>query len=241
MESVRLQKYLADCGVASRRKCEEIILQQRVTVDGAAVSELGVKVSGGERICVDGKPVKAATKKRYILLNKPSGYVTTVSDEYGRKTVLDLIKSEIKERIYPVGRLDFESEGLLMLTNDGEAAYAMTHPKHDFDKTYIVALNKVPSPANVDKLRRGVVIDDKKTLPAKVEWMKDNVLKIIITEGRNRQIRKMAEAVGYEVVSLRRIAIGNIQLGHIPSGRWRHMTPGEIRYVKGAADDDHRS
>ena len=232
MENVRLQKYLADCGVASRRRAEEIILAGRVSVNGEAITTLGTKVGGNDEVTVDGAAVTPVGKKIYMLLNKPAGYLTTVSDDFGRKTVIDLIKDEVKGRVFPVGRLDFETEGLLLLTNDGDVTYALTHPKHEISKTYIVTLDRTPSPADLDKLRKGVMIDDRKTLPAKVRLIKDNLVEITIHEGRNRQVRRMAEAVGYEVEALKRTAMGNILLGNIPSGRWRHITKVELEYLK---------
>lgn len=232
MSDMRLQKFLADCGVASRRKSEEIIVQGRVAVNGTKVTELGTKVSGNDLVQVDGKKIKPVAKKIYMLLNKPVGYVTTVNDDFDRKTVMDLIKEEIRERVFPIGRLDYLTEGLIILTNDGDITYALTHPRHDIPKTYVVTLNSVPNPAAVDKLKHGVVIDGRKTMPAKVEWLKDNILQITISEGRNRQIRKMAEAVGYEVKALKRISIGNIRLGNVPLGRWRHLSKNEVEYLK---------
>ena len=232
MEEIRLQKYLADCGVASRRKCEEMIIAGRVKVDGETIIQLGTKVSGSEKITVDGQAVAFSSKKKYILLNKPSGYITTAQDDYGRPTVFDLIKGEIHQRVFPVGRLDYDTEGLLIMTNDGDMTYTLTHPKHSVDKTYIAHLAHVPRPVDIDKLKRGVMIDGRKTAPANVDWLKDNILKITIREGRNRQIRKMIEAVGNEVEYLQRISIGNIVLGNVPLGRWRHLSPGEIDYLK---------
>ena len=212
---IRLQKYMADCGIAGRRKCEEIITSGRVSVNGNVVTELGTKVSDRDTVMLDNKLIKVNNKKIYIMLNKPSGYLTTVTDDRGRKTVMDLVSGEINERIFPVGRLDFETEGLLLLTNDGDLAYKLTHPKHNFDKTYKVVLNLVPSPSAVSMLRNGVVIDKIKTYPAKVEWLKDNTLYISIHEGRNRQIRKMCEAVGYKVKYLCRVSMGNLKLGRL--------------------------
>jgi len=233
MEEIRLQKYLADCGVASRRKSEELILAGRVKVNGQVITQLGSKVTDNDEVLVDGEKVVPVFKKVYILLNKPVGYITTVSDDFGRQTVMDLVNDEIHTRIFPVGRLDYDTEGLLIMTNDGDVTYALTHPKHNIDKTYIATLNNVPHPDDVDKLRRGVVIDGRRTMPANIDWLKDNVLKITIHEGRNRQIRKMFEAVGYEVKHLKRISVGKIQLGNVPLGRWRHLTKAEIDYLKG--------
>lgn len=232
MEEVRLQKFMADCGIASRRKCEEIILSGKVKVNGIKVTELGVKVSNDDEVIVEGKVIKPITKNYYIAMNKPVGYVTTVSDEFGRPTIMDLIVDEVHSRVYPVGRLDFDTEGLLLLTNDGDLTFKLTHPKHNIFKTYVAVLKDVPQPRDIERLKKGVIVDGRKTAPAKLDWLKDNVVEISISEGRNRQIRKMFEAVGHEVVNLQRIAIGNIKLGNIPLGRWRHLTPAEIKYLK---------
>lgn len=237
MEKIRLQKYMADCGVASRRKAEEIILQQRVTVNGETITKLGTKVGDGDVVTVDGQVIKPTTKKVYMLLNKPTGYLTTASDDFGRKTIMDLIKGEVHDRVFPVGRLDFDTEGLLLLTNDGDVTYSMTHPKHEIPKTYIMTLDKAPSLKAISRLKSGVLIDDRRTLPAKVALIKENVLEIAISEGRNRQIRKMAEAVGYEVVALKRISIGKLTLGNIPLGRWRHLTKVELDYLQRLVDN----
>ena len=231
MEETRLQKYMAECGVASRRKCEEIILEGRVSVNGNRVTELGTKVTDGDVVAVDGKELHPVGKKVYIALNKPVGYVTTVSDQFDRPTVIDLVCDEIHTRVFPVGRLDYDTEGLLLLTNDGGVTYKLTHPKHTIFKTYNVVLNEVPNPKEIEKLKRGVVIDGKKTQPAKLNWLKDNLIEISISEGRNRQIRKMFEAVGYTVVGLKRVSVGSINLGNIPLGRWRHLSPNEIEYL----------
>lgn len=236
MEEIRLQKYIADCGIASRRKAEEMILQKRVAVNGEIVTQLGTKVGQDDVVTVDGQRIKPTSKKVYVLLNKPAGYLTTASDDFGRRTVMDLIKGEVHTRVFPVGRLDYDTEGLLLLTNDGDVAYAMSHPKHKIQKTYIVTLDKVPSQKAIDRLRRGVIIDGQRTLPARVDLIENNMLEISIREGRNRQIRKMAEAVGYEVVALKRISIGILKLGNIPLGRWRHLTKMELDYLRKLVD-----
>ncbi len=230
--SVRLQKYMADCGIASRRKCEDIILSGRVSVNGDVVRELGTKVCDSDEVFVDGNKITPVTKKIYIMMNKPQGVLTSVSDDRGRTTVLDLLQDEVHERVFPVGRLDFDTEGLLLLTNDGELAYGLTHPKKNIDKTYKTVLNEVPSPSDVERLKSGVYIDGRKTYPAKVEWHKDSTLFISIHEGRNRQVRKMCEALGYKVKFLQRISIGNIGLGNVPLGRWRRLNDSEINYLK---------
>ena len=232
MEEIRLQKYMADCGVASRRKCEEIILQGKVKVNGIKVTELGTKVTEEDEVSVNGEVIKKVFKKVYIAMNKPVGYITSVSDEFDRPTVMKLVEDEIHTRVYPVGRLDFDTEGLLIMTNDGDLTFKLTHPKHTIFKTYVATLNDVPHPKNIEKLRKGVVVDGKKTQQPKVNWLKDNIVEISISEGRNRQVRKMFEAIGYEVVTLQRVSIGNLALGNIPLGRWRHLSQAEINYLK---------
>ena len=232
MEEIRLQKYMADCGVASRRKCEEIILQGKVNVNGIKVTELGTKVTEEDEVSVNGEVIKKVFKKVYIAMNKPVGYITSVSDEFDRPTVMNLVEDEIHTRVYPVGRLDFDTEGLLIMTNDGDLTFKLTHPKHTIYKTYVATLNDVPHPKDIERLKKGVVIDGKKTQQPKVNWLKDNIVEISISEGRNRQVRKMFEAIGYEVVTLQRIAIGNLTLGNIPLGRWRHLSNPEINYLK---------
>ena len=223
---------MADSGVASRRKCEEIILQGKVKVNGVKVTELGTKVTEEDEVTVNGEVIKKVFKKVYIAMNKPVGFITSVSDEFDRPTVLNLVEDEIHTRVYPVGRLDFDTEGLLIMTNDGELTYKLTHPKHAVYKTYVATLNDVPHPKDIEKLKKGVVVDGKKTQPPKVNWLRDNIVEISISEGRNRQVRKMFEAIGYEVVNLKRIAVGNLTLGNIPLGRWRHLSVAEINYLK---------
>ncbi len=236
MEEMRLQKYLAMCGIASRRACEEIMLSGRVTVNGNIADSLGTKVTETDDVRVDGKPVKLNSKKIYIMVNKPAGMVTTLEDTHGRPTVAQLYENEIRERIYPVGRLDMDSDGLLIMTNDGDLTYALTHPRHVVDKTYLVTINGQISNSALHKLRNGIVLDGRKTAPAIVEEVGgDNqtaILKFIIHEGRNRQIRRMLEAVNKKVLRLQRIKIGNLTLGHIPEGRWRYLSPAEIKYLK---------
>lgn len=232
LEEIRLQKYMADCGLASRRKCEEIILQGKVTVNGKKVIELGTKVTEEDEVSVNGEVIKKVFKKVYIAMNKPVGYITSVSDEFDRPTVMNLVEDEIHTRVYPVGRLDFDTEGLLVMTNDGDLTYRLTHPKHKVYKTYVATLNDVPHPKEIERLKKGVVVDGRKTQPPKVNWLRDNIVEISISEGRNRQVRKMFEAIGYEVTNLQRIAVGNLTLGNIPLGRWRHLSNAEINYLK---------
>lgn len=237
-EKVRLQKYMAQCGVASRRHSEELIRAGKVMVNGKTVTQMGVLVSDEDEIRVDGVLIKREEKKVYIMLNKPSGYVTTVSDPRGRRTVLDLIDG-VDERIYPVGRLDYDTTGLLLLTNDGDFAYESTHPGKMVAKTYLAEVKGRPSDDKLDMLRYGVDIGGFITSPADVEVIKNKekstILKIIIHEGRNRQVKRMCETIGHEVVKLKRTAIGNLSLGKLKTGQWRYLTPREVNLALGRA------
>lgn len=230
----RLQKYMAQCGVASRRKCEEIILSGRVKVNGQTVTELGYKVDEGDEVFLDGKPILPETNKVYIALNKPVGYVSTVKDERGRKTIIDLI--HIKERIYPIGRLDYDTSGLILLTNDGDIYNKVIHPREEKNKVYVALLKGIPSDEDVAFFRKGMDIDGYMTAPAvltiKRTVGKDAEVEITIHEGRNRQIRKMCDKIGHPVISLKRIRIGEIYLGDLPEGKWRHLTEEEIERLK---------
>mgnify|MGYP000932790343 FL=1 len=230
----RLQKYLAECGVASRRKCEELILQGKVKVNNQIVTELGVKVNPEKDIVkFEDKEVKPTSKMVYILLNKPIGYVTTADDQFGRDTVLDLVK--VKERIVPVGRLDMYTSGALILTNDGDFVYKVTHPKHEIEKTYTVTVKGIIKNEEVEQLRKGVKIDDYITKPAKVKILKTDIeknisrLEIVIHEGKNREVRKMCESVGRKVLALHRSKIGKIGVKDIELGKWRYLKDREIQ------------
>ena len=230
----RLQKYLAECGVASRRKCEELILEGKVKVNNQIVTELGVKVNPEKDIVkFEDKEIKPTSKMVYILLNKPIGYVTTADDQFGRDTVLDLVK--VKERIVPVGRLDMYTSGALILTNDGDFVYKVTHPKHEIEKTYTVTVKGIIKNEEVEQLRKGVKIDDYITKPAKVKILKTDIeknisrLEIVIHEGKNRQVRKMCESVGRKVLALHRSKIGKIEVKDIELGKWRYLKDGEIQ------------
>lgn len=231
MEEMRLQKYLAMANVASRRACEKLIADGRIKVNGETVTEMGTKVSENDEVMFDGEVVSIVKKKYYIMLNKPSGYVTTVSDEFNRKTVLDLL-SDIEDRVFPIGRLDADTEGLLLLTNDGDFTYSVSHPKHKVEKTYHAYVTGIPKKAEINMLRNGVEIDGRYTAPAKanvIETGKNSALvELKICEGRNRQVRKMMEKIGHRVIGLKRVAIGNIMLGNLPLGKWRHLTKAEI-------------
>ena len=234
MEEVRLQKYLADCGIASRRKCEQYIQQGKVQVNGKVITELGTKINPKKvQVKFENKEIKENRKLAYILLNKPIGYVTTVDDQFNRDTVLDLVK--VKERIVPVGRLDMYTSGALILTNDGDFVYKVTHPKHEIEKTYTVTLKGIIQNDEVEKLRKGVQIEDYTTKPAKVKILKivqeKNIsrLEIIIHEGKNRQVRKMCEAIGKKVLALHRSKIGKIGVKDLKLGEWRYLTEKEIQ------------
>ena len=228
---MRLQKYMALCGVASRRTAEIMIRSGRVSVDGKVVSAMGQMVDGSEKVAVDGKEIERETRKVYILLHKPEGYVCTVKDPQGRPTVMDLLGG-LRERVYPVGRLDWDSSGLLLLTNDGELAHQLTHPRHEVSKCYIALVDGVPTGHVQNELRRGVVLDGRKTAPAEV-WCTPlnetaSEIELLIHEGRNRQVRRMCEAVGHPVQALKRIAIGALSLGELPEGEWRYATKEDL-------------
>ena len=231
----RLQKFLAQNGIASRRKCEEYILQGKVKVNGNVVTQLGTQIDPEkDEIKFLNELVKNTNAKHiYILLNKPIGYVTTVKDQFNRETVMDLI--DIKERLVPVGRLDMYTSGALILTNDGNFVYKITHPKHEITKTYNVTLKGKITKDEVENLKAGVVIDDYKTKPAKVRILKIDEEKdisrveIIIHEGKNRQVRKMCEAIGKKVLALHRSKIGDIGVQNLKIGKWRYLTESEVK------------
>lgn len=233
---IRLQKYLAACGLASRRKCEEIISSGRVSVNGAVVTEMGTRVLPGDAVAVDGKPVTPAEEKVYIAFYKPSNVVTTAADPEGRKTALDFFR-DYKCRVYPVGRLDFETEGLLLMTNDGEWANHVTHPSFNLDKEYVVKVNGVLDEKELHVLETGVLIEGKRTWPAKIHHVHRGdtytQLNVVIHEGRNRQVRRMLEAVGKEVVFLKRVRVGSVLLGDLKPGQWRNLSEAEINNLGG--------
>lgn len=233
---LRLQKYLAECGVASRRGAEALIRDGRIKVNGKTIREMGVKIDEENDVVeFDEVRVKPQTKMVYIMLNKPVGFVTTVSDDKGRDTVMSLV-SDIPIRIYPVGRLDYDTEGLLLMTNDGDLTYKITHPKNNVEKTYVAEVSGNISMDTIIRLRSGVVVDGVKTSPAKVEVVGatrlGTKLKITIHEGRNRQVRKMFETVGCVVKRLVRTEEAGLKLGHVPLGRWRKLTEPEINMLK---------
>ncbi|MCL2225933.1 MAG: rRNA pseudouridine synthase [Defluviitaleaceae bacterium] len=237
---IRLQKILANAGVASRRKSEELIAEGRVTVNGIVITELGAKAKTKDKIEVDGVPVgRAPRKKTYIMLHKPEGVVTTVADQFDRPTVMDYLPAD--RRLFPVGRLDYETSGLIFLTNDGDWANALTHPKSEIRKTYIAEIKGEPTEAELKKFREGIKLTEKdsqsnkknsrKTAPAEIEILRTKIpttkVRITIHEGRNRQVRRMCDAIGHPVKSLKRVSIGDVKLGDLPQGKWRHLTEGE--------------
>ena len=234
---MRLQKYMAMCGVAARRKCEEIIASGRVRVNGQVVDQMGAQVEEGDVVELDGVVITTQEQKRYILYHKPAGVVTTVSDDKGRETFMDRF-SDFPERIYPVGRLDYDSEGLLLLTNDGELAQRLTHPSCEVDKVYLARVSGNPTNEEIDRLRRGVFMegDERRTYPAQVRVVRDESLfsDILVTihEGRNRQVRRMFDAVGHKVLLLRRVRFGPLELGDLKRGQWRELTQEEIARLR---------
>lgn len=235
---MRINKYIALCGVASRRKAEELILAGRVTVNDEVMTELSYKVDEENDIVkVDDKLIKEENKLVYILLNKPEGYITTVKDQFDRPSVLDLV-SDIKERVYPIGRLDYETSGLLLLTNDGDLTYKLTHPKHEVDKTYVARVKGKLTKEEIERFKTGLKIEDYTTAPAKLKVIKydeqkdSSLLEIKIHEGKNRQVRKMCKAINHPVLRLRRSAMGKIKIGDCEIGKYRYLTEDEIKYLK---------
>ena len=241
---MRINKYIAACGVVSRRKADELIAQGRVAVNGSVVTELGTEVSDADEVAVDGKIIALQSAELYFMLNKPQGCVTTASDDRDRQTVLDIFNAWYKStnkmptipRVFPVGRLDYNTQGLLILTTDGDLANLLMHPKNHIEKTYIAKVRPHLTDEDIARLEGGVVIDNEKTLPAKVKVLKtvgnkQNV-QITICQGRNRQVRKMFEAVGKVVEKLERTRVGALQLGNLPRGQIRPLTEKEIAYLK---------
>ena len=233
---MRINKYIAQAGVASRRKADELIANGNVRINGAVLKEPGYDVADGDVVEVNGRRVQAEEKKVYLLLNKPVGYVTTVSDDRDRATVMDLV-ADVDARIFPVGRLDYNTSGLLIMTNDGDFAYRLTHPKHEMPKTYRARVSGVLSKEKCVRLENGVDIGGYVTSKAKVSVIKglpkSTIVDITIHEGKNRQVRKMFKAVGNPVQELTRVAIGNVRLGRLAEGHYRKLTREEIEYLRG--------
>lgn len=235
---MRINKYIASCGIASRRKAEELIIENRVKVNGKIVNELSFQINEAEdKVEVDGKAIGLEEELVYIMLNKPEGYVTTVKDQFDRKSVIDLVKG-VGARVYPIGRLDYETSGLLLLTNDGDLTYKLTHPKHEVDKTYVATVKGIPNESEINNFEKGLYIEDYKTAPAKIKIVKKNIEKnyavceIKIHEGRNRQVRKMCRAINHPVMNLRRKAMGKIVLKDVEIGQYRYLTNDEVNFLK---------
>ena len=241
----RLQKVLSQAGIASRRAAEKLIAEGRVSVNGVTVREMGTRADpSADDIRVDGRRLKGPERIRYILLNKPAGYVTTRSDPQRRPTVIDLLRG-VREYVYPVGRLDYDTEGLLLLTNDGDLAAKLTHPRHGVERTYEARVAGTPGTAALERLRTGIPLDGRRTQPADVELLsrrshvsdraRDALLRITIREGRNRQVRRMCEAVGHPVKALMRTRIGSLADRQLKPGQWRELRAEEVRALKKSA------
>ncbi|WP_455542119.1 pseudouridine synthase [Intestinibacter sp.] len=235
---MRINKYIALCGVTSRRKAEELILAGKVKVNDEIITELSYQVDEeNDVVKVDNKVIKEENKLVYILLNKPEGYITTVKDQFDRPSVLDLV-TDIKERVYPIGRLDYETSGLLLLTNDGDLTYKLTHPKHEIDKTYVARVKGKLTDDEIKIFKKGLKIEDYVTAPAKLKVIKydeqrdTSLLEIKIHEGKNRQVRKMCKAINHPVLRLRRTAMGKIRVGDCEIGKYRYLTDDEVKYLK---------
>ncbi|MEK7851395.1 MAG: pseudouridine synthase [Deltaproteobacteria bacterium] len=232
----RLQKIIAQAGVASRREAERLILEGKVTLNGKVVRELGTKADPDrEHIKVNGKLITRPEPKAYLILYKPRGYVTTTSDPEGRPTIMELL-DKVKGRVFPVGRLDYDTEGLILCTNDGELAHKLQHPRHEVPKTYFAKVEGVPMPDEITKLRKGIKLEDGMTAPANVKLIRkveaNSWLEIIIHEGRNRQVKRMCEAIGHSVIRLKREGLAFLTLGDLKPGEFRHLTAEEIKKLK---------
>lgn len=231
----RLQKIIAQAGICSRREAEKLILNGKITVDGKIVTELGTKVDSDSKIRVEGKILRQNIPKIYVLLNKPRGFVSTAHDERGRKTILDLI--DVSERIFPVGRLDLNSEGLILLTNDGELTNLLIHPRFEVKKTYRAKIFGEITEKKLDLLRSGIELDDGLTAPAEIYRLDKDLIEITIHEGRNRQIRRMFSAIGCDVRRLKRIKFGFLTLDGVKVGKYRFLTAEEVKLLKKLAGD----
>lgn len=223
---MRINKYLASCGIGARRKCEEFVSGGKVRINGQIITDLATQVTEGDVVEFNGKVATPHQENIYIILNKPRGYVTTCDDERGRRTILDLIDNAKLggALVFPVGRLDYDTEGLLILTNDGDFARAVSHPSSRVEKTYVATVDKAVLTKDLRTLERGVMVDGEMTHPAKVQAITPNRIKLVITQGRNRQVRKMLAALGYTVTHLERTAVGALTLGNLKRGEWTVIT-----------------
>ncbi len=235
---MRINRYLSSCGIDSRRKCEALILAGRVRVNGKTVKELATDIKDDDAVEVDGNLVSAVFRKTYVMLNKPKGCVCTVHDDKGRKTVFDFVK--LHKRLFPVGRLDYDTEGLLILTDDGDVANGITHPKNGVKKTYSVRVEGEPSQSELNRLRSGITYNGVKYSAAEVSVAGvengDAKLLITISEGKNHEIKNMVESLGRRVMFLKRVAIGDLRLGGLSRGEWRYLNDREIAYLKSLTD-----
>lgn len=234
---MRINKYLAECGLGSRRKCEELVTGGRVRLNGRPVSNLATEITEQDSVTVDGKKVARPVKQLYILLNKPKGCVCTASDEHGRKTVLDIVKPKYPDaRLFPVGRLDYDTEGLLILTTDGDTANRIMHPRNEVPKTYVARIEGEVTEAELDRIRGGIVLDGVKTKKCKARLLSfennESRVEVVITEGRNRQVRRMFEYINREIVFLKRTAVGDLRLGGLYRGEFRELNAQEVEYLK---------
>ena len=233
---IRLNKFLSQTGTASRREADKMIAEGRVEVNGVAIQVLGYKIDDAkDRVEVDGKRVKKDKNLIYLMLNKPSGYLVTLKDPFRRPTIKDLLPN-LKKKVFPVGRLDYDSEGLILFTNDGELAYRLTHPRFKIKKIYLVKVTGSPDPSNLSRLERGIFLDGRKTAPAKVSRLSDSpkktLLRIEITEGRKREVKRMCEAVGHRVLQLKRVGFAGLTLGKLAKGNYRFLGQKEIDNLK---------
>lgn len=230
----RLQKYIAKCGTASRRKAEELIFEGRVKVNGSVVNNVVIVDDEVDVVELDGKVIKPEENMVYIMVNKPTEIITSAKDQFDRKTVLDIVN--VKERVYPVGRLDYDTSGLLILTNDGDVTNRMTHPSHEVNKVYAAEIIGVPTKEEMDYFEKGLKIEDYITSPARIRIIESKrdmaLIEVTIHEGKNRQVRKMCEAIGHPVINLKRIAFGKLKLGKLKPGEWRNLSESEIEYLK---------
>ncbi len=237
---IRLNKFLAQAGVASRREVDKMIVEGKIKVNGRVVRTLGTKIDDEkDRVEFRGKRVEKGEEMVYLMLNKPPGYLVTLKDPFRRPTIKDLLPS-LEERIYPVGRLDYDSEGLLLLTNDGELAHRLTHPRYRVPKNYVVEVKGVPDSSKISRLEKGISIDGKKTAPARITRLsgssKKTLLRIEIHEGRKREVKRMFEAVGHRVLHLKRDGFGGMRLGNLQTGKWRFLTQKEVESLKSQVD-----
>ena len=234
---MRINKYLATCGLAGRRACEQFIKDGRVKLNGKTVSSLATQVEENDYVTVDGKRAEPIHKHIYVMLNKPKGYITTTSDEKGRKTVMELLGNKFSgKRLFPVGRLDYDTEGLLLLTTDGDLSNRISHPRNEITKTYIAKVEGEVSEEELNTLRDGVVLDGVKTNHSRISVLASDEtvtrLEVVISEGRNRQVRRMFEAINRQVVFLKRVAVGELKLGGLGRGQWRELKPSEVDYLQ---------